>query len=210
MINIKDVTLVCVACVRVNKAINAINYSIKGINFDSIKLITNEDVESKNFEIIKINKLNYDEYNRFIIFDLYKYISTKYALIIQDDGFIVNPESWMDDFLNYDYIGAPWPINHSIFSDKNNNLIRVGNGGFSLRSNKLLSIASEKKLNWDNTNEDVFICVKNRHIYEECGIKFAPIDVAKYFSHEFNLLETSGINPFGFHSSRQNYYNLIK
>ena len=53
MINIKDVTLVCVACVRVNKAINAINYSIKGINFDSIKLITNEDVESKNFEIIK-------------------------------------------------------------------------------------------------------------------------------------------------------------
>ncbi len=52
MINIKDVTLVCVACVRVNKAINAINYSIKGINFDSIKLITNENIINNNFDII--------------------------------------------------------------------------------------------------------------------------------------------------------------
>ena len=45
MINIKDVTLVCVACVRVNKAIDA-------INFDSIKLITNENIINNNFDII--------------------------------------------------------------------------------------------------------------------------------------------------------------
>ena len=54
-------------------------------------------------------------------------------LIIQHDGFILNHKAWDNEFLNYDYIGAPvyW---------MGNKLIEVGNGGFSLRSKKLLKI----------------------------------------------------------------------
>jgi hypothetical protein len=43
------------------------------------------------------------------------------------------------------------------------------------------------------------ICVNNRHIYKENGMKFADIDVAKYFSHETMVPEVSGIIPFAFH-----------
>lgn len=210
MIELKNVTLVCVACIRVDKAIKALKYSMKDINFGETKLITNENIEDPSFKTVLIDKLTYDGYNKFIVFDLHKYITTDYALIIQDDGFVVNPEMWQDEFLEYDYIGAPWPPQISFFSDNNGQLVRVGNGGFTLRSKKLLQAANEKDLKWTNVSEDYYICCKNAHIYKECGLKFAPVDVAKYFSHEFNLPETEGIKPFGFHSIRQSYYNLIR
>lgn len=43
-----------------------------------------------------------------MIKELNKYIETDYVLIVQYDGFILNPKAWMDEFLEYDYIGAPW------------------------------------------------------------------------------------------------------
>ena len=79
--------------------------------------------------------------------NLNNYIDSDFVLIIQDDGHIVNPHLWDNEFLNYDYIGAPWPNNKkwknrfSKYDEKvssniirNFNLNNIGNGGFSLRS----------------------------------------------------------------------------
>src|SRR5690348_18046614 len=62
------------------------------------------------------------EYSRFMLHDLAGHISTRHALCVQWDGFIVNPCAWDPDFLTYDYIGAVWP-----HVDDGHN---VGNGGF--------------------------------------------------------------------------------
>ena len=48
-------------------------------------------------------------------------------------------------------------------------------------------------------NEDGFISVKNRHIFEAHHMRFAPIEVARYFSHETMIPEVHGIKPFAFH-----------
>ncbi|MFZ4461712.1 MAG: DUF5672 family protein [Patescibacteria group bacterium] len=70
-----------------------------------------------------------EEYSRFMVKDLSTYIDTEHVLIVRHDGFILNPVARTDDFLQYDYISAPcW------YDDENN----LGNGGFSLRSKKLL------------------------------------------------------------------------
>ena len=53
-------------------------------------------------------------------------------------------------------------------------------------------------INW---NEDGNICVHNRHIFLEQGCKFAPVEVAKYFSHETSLDINHGIIPFGYHEN---------
>ena len=52
-----------------------------------------------------------------------------------------------------------------------------------------------------NWNEDGNICVHNRHIFEEQGCKFAPVEVAKDFSHESPLDINRGIIPFGYHGN---------
>ena len=204
-IDLPQITLVAVACIRVQETVKSIEKSCAGVNFGSVKLITNEEIHGDFFETVQIQKLDYEQYNRFIVFELHKYIDTDFALIVQDDGFVTGPHQWRREFLDYDYIGAPWPLPTDDFSyrDPFGNLIRVGNGGFSLRSKKLLSLSTELGLEWRSYfgyfNEDGFFTCHNRHLFEKEGCVFAPLDVAKYFSHERQIPETEGIVPFGFH-----------
>jgi len=124
--------------------------------------------------------------------------------LVHADGFVVNPSAWRDEFLDYDYIGAPWPLPKDDFSyrDINGKIFRVGNS-VSLRSKRLLDLPIKLNLPWEPYhgfyNEDGFICGKNRHIYEANGMRFAPLDVAKYFSHETMIPEVRNIKPFAFH-----------
>ena len=214
MINLDNVTIVAVSCIRVPETIRALNHSMKGINFHESILITSENVYISDINIHKIDKLDYENYNRFIVFELHKYIKTEFALIVQDDGFVINPDKWQEDFLKYDYIGAPWPLPMDTFSyrDPFNNLIRVGNGGFSLRSKRLLSLPTELEMEWKSYfgyyNEDGFFAVHNRHTFEEKGCVYAPVDVAKYFSHEAEIPEVQGITPFGFHGKSSKYNRI--
>ncbi len=213
MIALKNVTIISVACLRVPETIRAIHKSMNGINFGAAKLLTSEDVTDETIEIIKIEKLDYENYNRFVVFELYKYIDTDYVLIVQDDGYVINPEMWRDEFFNYDYIGAPWmlpPPNDSVsFRDPFGNIMRVGNGGFSFRTKKLLEMPTKLNLEWRSYygyfNEDGFFTCHNRHLIEKQGCIYAPIDVAKYFSHEAEIPEIQGITPFGFHGKWSKY-----
>tara|TARA_Y100000389_G_scaffold204456_1_gene257118 strand:+ start:3197 stop:3850 length:654 start_codon:yes stop_codon:yes gene_type:complete len=217
MLNLKNVTLVCVTSVNVDRAIKALNYSKKGINFHSTILFTDKDVNSKGILTTKIPTLNYIDYSRFIVYELHKFISTDYVLIIQDDGFVINPEAWNDEFFKYDYIGAPFPVpnqNDKVsYRDPFNNLVRVGNGGFSLRSKKILSLATKLDLEWKPYfgfwNEDGFFAVHNKHRYEEEGCIFAPVSVAVNFSIESSIPESAGITPFGFHGKNNKAYQLL-
>lgn len=206
-----NVTLIAVACVRVPETLKALRYSMLGLEFGSVKLLTSIDIQDDVVEVIKIDELNYEGYNKFIVYELYKYIDTDFALIIQDDGYVINPHLWNNIFLKYDYIGAPWPYPSDDFSfrDPFGNVIRVGNGGFSLRSKKLLAMPSYLNMEWKSYfgyfNEDGFVAVHNRHLFEENSCKYAPIEVAKYFSHESDIEENKGITPFGFHGKWSKY-----
>lgn len=217
MLKLENVTLACSTSVNLDRAIKAINFSKRKIDFGEVLLLTDKDVFSEGIKTIKIEPLDYIEYSRFISYELHKYISTPHVIVIQDDGFISSPEKWRDSFLDYDYIGAPFPIpqegDNISYRDPFGNLIRVGNGGFSLRSKKLLELPSKLNLEWKSYygfhNEDGFFSVHNRHILEKNGCKFAPIEIASHFSHEYKTEETEGILPFGFHGKHHRNYNLI-
>lgn len=208
MLNLENITLVAVSSVKIDETIKALKYSMSGINFGKVLLISHEKPNDlpDNIEFGLIDKMNnINEYSYNIIYKLGNYIHSDYALVVQSDGYIVNPNLWREEFLEYDYIGAPFCLPSDSFSyrDINGKIFRVGNGGFSLRSKKLIDLPNKLNLEWKPFhgfyNEDGFICAMNRHIYEENGCVFAPIDVAKYFSHEAEIPEIQGIIPFGFH-----------
>jgi hypothetical protein len=114
-------------------------------------------------------------------------------LCIQWDGFVLRGEAWDPAFLDYDYIGAPWPH----FRDAYN----VGNGGFSLRSRRLLEAC--KELPFDRSElEDVLICRRWRPQLEQQGIRFAPERIAQRFAYERTI--PTG-DEFGFHGA----FNLV-
>lgn len=206
MLELPQVTLVAMAGVDVYATVRALLYSIKKIKFGRVLLISHARPwylpEKIDFEYTTKTKDVY-EWCYKIIYELHNYIKTDYIILVHSDGFIVNPDQWRDEFLNYDYIGAPWPIpKDNSYRDAYWNLVRVGNS-VSLRSKCILELPSQLNLPWERRDgyfhEDGFLCCNNKHILEKNGVKFAPLDVAKYFSHESMIPEVNGIRPFAFH-----------
>jgi hypothetical protein len=148
----------------------------------------------ENIEVIKIPSIqSKEQYSLFVIKELSNYIDTDFVLLIQYDGFIVNPSAWMNEFQQYDYIGAKWWGCTDGFC--------VGNGGFSLRSKHLLQVLSNEDISAHiealKKGEDYFICRVYRPFLEgSFDIKFATEAVADKFSYECSEVVGS---PFGFH-----------
>jgi len=207
MLKLDNVTLIALTSIKLDKTIKALEHSSKGIEWGAVKLVS--DVKPDNLpdtitheHCPKMSSI--DEWNYAAIYELGKHVDTEFAMLIHDDGFVVNPDSWRDEFLDYDYIGAPWPLPNDDFSyrAKDGELIRVGNS-VSLRSKRLIDLPVELDLEWKPFhgyyNEDGFIAVNYRHVYIEHGMKYAYMDVAKHFSHETMIPEIAGIRPFAFH-----------
>jgi hypothetical protein len=117
------------------------------------------------------------------------YIETSHALILHWDAGILNPGCWTDDFLAYDYIGAPW-----WYQDGRN----VGNGGFSLRSARLMKHLWEKRLPVISP-EDETLCRGYRRALETSGFQWVPEVLAARFSFECIPVAHA---TFGFHAMR--------
>jgi hypothetical protein len=174
-------------------------HSLKTIKFGKVKILTglhNINFTDPDIQIQHVNIPSYQEYSRFCIKRLNEYVDTDFCLIYHTDGFIINPHLWTDEFLQYDYIGAPWPLYFN-WVDPNK---RVGNGGFCLRSKKFLEESS--KLNYTGGNEDYQLCYVFDEVLKRNGIKFAPVELASKFSLEMNTELNDDINKvFGFHGT---------
>lgn len=194
MLDLSQVTLIALTNKDIVGHQEAIYESSKEIKWGATKLIVDYDCDS-------IDKWNYK-----IIYELHNYVQTDFAMLIHADGYPVNPEAWRPEFLEYDFIGAPWPLPKDDFSYRTpeGDLVRVGNS-VSIRSKKILELPSKLNLEWKsyygNTNEDGFLCVHNKRILEENGCRFAPVEVAKYFSREHEIAENEGIETFAFHKT---------
>jgi hypothetical protein len=141
------------------------------------------------WQCIVIDRLGSAEaYNHFVFKLLGDYVHEGHILIVQHDGYVIDGDAWDPDFLNYDYIGAPWT-----YTDGRN----VGNGGFSLRSARLHKILQDDEFEL-YTPEDEKICRYYRqHLQKRYDIKFAPDAVAHRFSFEMHAPKCS---TFGFHN----------
>jgi len=187
---IKDCTLIGIEGVeeKVPQFLRAADICQHYIKFTEVKLLSPYELNRPEHQ--KIKKLSsVADYCKFVIKELYKYIDTKYLILFQNDGWILNPDAWEDTFLNYDYIGAPWAWEkHS-----------CGNGGFTLRTKALMEECS-KIITDEYHPEDVIICVKYKSQLESKGFKFAPKNIAERFSLEQNHEYNEPWNgQFGFH-----------
>jgi hypothetical protein len=192
MISNSGITLCCVDTEHHRLSTVALRRCNEVMPFAKTIFVTDlPDYVDPGWEHHRIKKLSsYDEYNRFMLKSLYFHIETDYVLSVQFDGFIINPDSWTDEFLQYDYIGAPWHLH---------NAYTVGSGGFSLRSRRLLMALQDDRIfpAPDDRYEDLCFCRTYRSYLEvRYGIRFAPAELASRFSYESGPLVA---DPFGFH-----------
>jgi len=202
-LDLKNVSLVCVASKDVERGLLALKYSQSDISFGQTLLFSHYKPQFiDNIRHVRIKPFaSVEEWGEFIIYDLYKYINTEYILLVHDDGFVVNAESWNPQFLDYDYIGAPWPLPKDDFSYRTDSgeLVRIGNS-VSIRSKKILELPRELGLPWvpfhGYLHEDGFLNVQYRNKLIDNGMKFAPLPLGRCFGREY---VDSVEQPFTFH-----------
>ena len=205
-----NLTVIGVDCTEtVKKTLEVIKDCKNKTNFENFVLLTNRKPRNLPDFVVynRIKKLeNINQYNEFMFLRLHEYFDTSHCLVVQHDSGILHPELWDDNWLEYDYIGAPWQYVSDAYITTRGEHVRVGNGGFSLRSKRLCELPS--KMGWELRhdrgfyNEDGNICVYWRYEMLEEGIKYAPIEVAARFSYENLMRENYKIKPFGFHKNR--------
>lgn len=201
-LQLPSVTLCIIDCVNSARAINVLERCKEKADFGAIKFLTSipTDYEHK-VKIMPLNSLV--AYSIFMLTKVHEYIDTEHVLIVQRDGWILNPQSFKQEWLELDYI-APLFVQYDF----------VGSGGFSLRTKKLMQNVAENTGQWDGTQksadaiqgtlgyyEDGVICLSGKY----STFKFATKEQAAEFSqggnrnHEFYREK-----PFGFHGTWQN------
>ena len=183
-------------------------HSSKNINYlktnlDGIKNIIFINVTEDNLTIGQYNQLFYS--TKF--WNILKSYNCKYSLIFQTDTLLLNDN--IDDFINYDYIGAPWSKDlqwkKNIFEN-----VHIGNGGLSLRNvDKMIKILETYPNNiLMSSNEDCYFsyfCLNEKY-------NIPSIEVAMKFSIETIYYE----NPCGIHKpflsifpNKESYIKLL-
>ena len=196
-LELPTVTLCAATSTNVDATMAAIAASSEQVVFGDVLLLTDsaavESLPAGRIERIAPLRSSAD-YSRFVLGRLADHVRTDHCLLIQWDGFVIDPAQWDERFLECDYIGAPWPQ----FGDGHD----VGNGGFSLRSRKLLEACRTPGFNPSHP-EDVAIGRVNRdYLEQEQGIVFADGETAARFAFE----RSAPARPtFGFHG----VFNMI-
>ena len=189
MQDLSQVTLCAADCVTPALAGQALDRCLAQCDFGEALLLSHEAAPTQA-RWTRIDPLrSIADYNAFMLGQLIEHVRTPYVLVVQWDGFVLDASQWRSGFLDFDYIGARWPW-HPTGSD-------VGNGGFSLRSRRLLEALASPGFVHADAPEDDLICRRNRTYLEQAhGIRFAPAEVAERFAYESGEPQRS---TFGFH-----------
>lgn len=176
------VTLCAISSVNVEATLKAMQTCLEYAKFADAILCTNTAPTSPQADhgppirLVEIEELTSAKaYSHFILERLIDHIATDHCLMVQWDGHIIDPARWRKEFLHYDYIGASWPQ----FDDGHN----VGNGGFSLRSRRLMELCRQPEFEAHHP-EDIAVCRTNRVLLESQGVRFAPAALADAFAAE--------------------------
>jgi hypothetical protein len=195
--DLPDVTLVAVTSVALDQTLDALRASMGQVRCGKVLLLSDQPPKGahQGIEWRPTRPItSRADYSRFMLRELFGHIETSHALCIQWDGYVLDGGRWNPRFLDFDYIGAPWPHFHDEYN--------VGNGGFSLRSRRLLDACRKLPLEAVGA-EDVLIARVFRPLLEQQGMRFAGESLAREFSYE-RTAKTG--REFGFHGA----FNLVR
>ena len=196
-LQLPSVTLICIDCVNANRAVSVLELCKGKADFGAVKLLTSLPIDYQHkIEIPPLNTLV--AYSIFMLTKVHEFINTEHLLIVQRDGFILNPESFNPLWLTYDYIGP-------LFVQYNH----VGSGGFSLRTKALMQNTARNTPEWDWSQRQADEIQKEQQYYEDgviclsgrySSFKIAPLEEAAKFAVGGNRDPKYHVDkPFGFH-----------
>lgn len=194
-----EVTLIIVDCLDARGAAKVLDICESKVKFGASKLLTSLLTDDpRRVEIPALTSLT--AYSVFMLTSLHKYIDTEHVLVVQRDGWVLNADAWDPAWLKLDYIGP-------IFMQYD----RVGSGGFSLRSKRIMEHAARIYGEFDPANVDNL--QQQIGLYEDGVLSMSP----EFVNFRVGSLEQAARfgqggsrnpryfveRPFGFHRTWQ-------
>lgn len=192
LLHLPDVTLVGVDSRTPQLALQAMQHCRAQVGFARTLLFTDAATAAgplpDGVQALPVQIDSVSAYSHFMLRGLLPHIHTSHLLVVQWDGYLLDAAQWSPEFLACDYIGA-------LFRDEPEGR-NVGNGGFSLRSRRLLQALQDPRITPTHP-EDACIAQQHRPLLEQAhGIRFAPPALAARFAYE--RVAPNG-PTFGFH-----------
>ena len=108
-LNLDDVTLVLASSVCPELCEMSLNTCLDHAEFGEIIVASdNFLVLHENYRFFHAEFNDVEAYCDWLLHELPSKLRTKHFLVVQWDSWIINPAAWRPEFLEYDYIGAPW------------------------------------------------------------------------------------------------------
>ncbi len=195
-----SIQLVCINYVCLQDATRVVRHCIDTFKRLDKVTVLHPDVDGINIHAggdpsIHVRKAHSPTQNECCLYEMPQYITCDHALGIQWDGYIINPESWTDEFLEYDLVAPPWTLENIV-----NPEWRVGSGGFCLFSKRFAQAWGSICKPHPAPNTDWVYGALERDKFEALGMKFAPVELAMRFGEEMPLEDKPRVEkPFGFH-----------
>lgn len=216
MLDLSNITLMAIDCVNPRRTALAMRFSCRFVRFKDVVLYTDTIRDPSlphDFAVRLVHTSESDE--KRAPFAGHAPIPVDYErdaillpneeggdiLFMEWDSAILNPWAWDPSWLEYDYIGAPWPRHHDPGWPPCNETNNVGNGGFSFRSARFNKSVSDL---WHGSrgsdllqklSSDRWFCRTARKQLESVGVSFAPECAAARFSCENAIYS----GQFGYH-----------
>jgi ADP-heptose:LPS heptosyltransferase len=189
MIELPRVTLMVADTYYYGGAVASLKKCMLHCKFARVIFFTNIPIKVEGVEVIQIDELDgKDGYSHFMLKEAYKYIHTEFCLVVQHDSWVLDATQFDERLYDVDYCGALWLENDGLSN---------GNGGFSWRSNHLMTVVGQDEMINATSPEDVALCrTYRRYLEKTYNLIWASDEVCEQFSFE---LRTPCIPTFGFH-----------
>lgn len=187
-ISLPDVTVVAIDTAAPDLMREALRDTLSEIDPGEVLVWSNRPI-GLGLDTVPCNAQSLDDALRIRWYEVPLRIKTSHFLCIEWDSWALDGKLWRNEWLGFDYIGAPWWYDDGL---------NVGNGGFSLRSIDLARYvaANEGRFPYNGGNDDHALCRWYRPELEKHGFSWATESEAGKFSFE----GTAPSGPtFGFH-----------
>jgi hypothetical protein len=176
MLELPGVTLVIRDVLCHDLARMALLDTLKLVKPEHTIIFSNKHLNIPNVQWVKVPSWpTLLEHCTYFWYEMPAYIPTPMVLSIEWDGWVIDTEQWSPEFMEYDFVGAPWWYNDPL---------NVGNG-LGLRSKRLMEfLIKHKELLPVKAKEDEVLCRVYRPILEMHGFKWPSEQLASQFSFE--------------------------
>lgn len=207
-LKLPEVTLVLIDNLDYELSELSMKDTLKHVDFEDVHIWSDKklNVPGATHFPLPIPLRNMHDHSCISWYHMWKPIKTSHFLLVQWDSWVIDPNMWTDEFLEYDYLGTPW-----WHADGMN----VGSGGFTLRSVRLHKYIAEHPSDYPLIDpEDITLSRIHRPNLElNADFKWPRHEfdaLAQQFGFEVNrggcvggmLYSAPRIRHFGFHALR--------